>query len=359
MKVCFIAHGSENIGMGHVMRSLSLAEAFRERNNEISFFSKYKLGVNEIKAQGFKIIGGIQSTRHNNKQGFCYGDNSELAKDVQNLASNSLGIFDVIVVDSYNVTKEFFIELRKHTKCLIYIDDLNAFTYPVDIILNGTASAKDMGYEKCQQAYLLLGLKYNLLRNEFRNIPQKEVHREFKNILITTGNSDPFHMTEKILKILMQEKDFDDFRYYVIIGSGFEIENKKTAKIENVSPSIFVYYNPANMCNIMLQCDFAISAGGSTLYELAACGVPTIAFAYADNQKYQSMAMEQLEVLKYIGYFDSIDEKALIEYIKYIREHFKVRKKLIKELQNMVDTKGALNVVKKVEKYIRFKKSSC
>ena len=182
MKVCFIAHGSENIGMGHVMRSLSLAEAFRERNNEISFFSKYKLGVNEIKAQGFKIIGGIQSTRHNNKQGFCYGDNSELAKDVQNLASNSLGIFDVIVVDSYNVTKEFFIELRKHTKCLIYIDDLNAFTYPVDIILNGTASAKDMGYEKCQQAYLLLGLKYNLLRNEFRNIPKKEVHKEFKNI---------------------------------------------------------------------------------------------------------------------------------------------------------------------------------
>ncbi|NLV76359.1 MAG: UDP-2,4-diacetamido-2,4,6-trideoxy-beta-L-altropyranose hydrolase, partial [Tissierellia bacterium] len=44
------------------------------------------------------------------------------------------------------------------------------------------------------------------------------------------------------------------------------------------------YMNVKNMKNLMINNDLAISAGGNTLYELCACGIPTIAIIIADNQ---------------------------------------------------------------------------
>lgn len=350
MQVYFIAHGNAKIGMGHIMRTLSLAEAFRECAHEVSFFSRYEQGSDIITGKGFHVDRILVANAGDSaeKPGFFYGGQEDLEDEITYLSDSFSQRVDLLVVDSYNVTPSYFRKLRKFTKRLMYIDDLNAFFYPVDVLVNGTASACDMGYEEKQKCRLLLGLRYNLMRREFRNMPSRQTKRCITDILVTTGNSDPYHITEKILKAVLREHRFRNYNYHVIIGGGFQPDIWKDEELRG-NRKVFLYHMPSNIVEIMLKCDLAITAGGSTLYELAACGVPMIVFSYADNQMPQINALEKVEMLKSIGRYDAIDEKKIFEYVSFYVDHYEDRKRLAPQLQSMVDGEGAYRIVKEVE----------
>lgn len=352
-QVYFIVHGNENIGAGHIMRSISLARGFQKRGYEVLFFSKYQQGIESIEKAGIKV----QPMPHGmnfDRSSFFYGDSSELEEDIRYIVENIQEEVELIVVDSYNVSKKFFNSLRKLTKCLIYIDDLNAFSYPIDILVNGTASAFNIGYEKKQTAVLLLGLKYNLLRSEFSDIGLRKVKKSVHDILITTGNSDPCHMTEKLLRDLTYDTTYKEIKYHVIVGSGFKKDIWFNSRVTN-NKKIKLYDKPDTISKIMMQCDLAIAAGGSTLYELAACGVPTIVFAYADNQIPHIKALAEKGMVRYIGKYDNWDEKLLKREINYWITHVEERSKLVVELQAMIDGKGYERIVQEIEQWLNNK----
>lgn len=351
MRVYFIAHGNDKVGMGHIMRTLSLAEAFRECGHDVSFFSRYKQGLDIITNKGFDVKKLPEQNSDIERPGFFYGSQEELERDPDVISDELAEQPDIIVLDSYNVTALYLERLRNLTKCLVYIDDLNAFSYPVDILINGTASADEMGYEEMQEAKLLLGVKYNLLRKEFKEIAKRDVKRSISDIIITTGNSDPLHMTEKLLRCLMYEKKFSTHQYHVIVGTGFE-KNIWMDKEIAENRHIFLYDKPSNMPEIMLKCDMAVAAGGSTLYELAACGVPAVVFAYADNQLAQIKALEKKGLLRYIGRYNEVDDRCLVENSIYLKDHFEYRKSMVRQLQMLVDGNGTHRIVKKVEEWI-------
>ncbi len=351
MNAYFIAHGSTEIGMGHVMRSLSLAKVFRERRHNVYFFSKYKLGIDKIEEQGFKVNDIPDQSEKYKPEEYPACTGKEAIKDAEYISSQIVGTADVILVDSYNVNEKYFDIFKEKAKKLVYIDDLNAFHYPVDILINGSASAFDMGYENIQSAQLLLGLRYNLLRNEFYNIPERNVKTKIEDILITTGNSDPFHMTEQLINILKGEDAFKGLKIHAIKGSGFALDSLADIKLTD-STDILLYDKPVNMAEIMLKCDLAITAGGSTLYELFACGVPAIVFSYAENQMPQINALKKEGLLMYAGVFTDLERKKLIEHIRYMQSHYEERKKLVTCIQNKVDAKGALRVVEKIEESV-------
>lgn len=351
MKIYFIVHGNARTGMGHIMRSISLAEAFKMCGHEVIFFSKYEQGISLLRKLDMEVY-EISSETYFGGQSFFYGSPEELDKDIITIRKWMIKKADVIIVDSYNVSRSFFENLGKLTNCLVYIDDLNFFSYPVDILVNGTASAFDMGYEKTQSAQLLLGLKYNQVRSGFSSLPLRKINGSITDILITTGNGDPFHITEKILGILMSVKRFWGIKYHIIVGGGFEKNIWSDTSVIN-NEQIVLYDNPSNMCEIMLKCDVAISAGGSTLYELAACGVPTIVFAYADNQLLHIKALEREGLLKYIGYYDKLDSNQLVGYIDYLTNNLNVWKKLVLKQQTLIDGNGCNRIENKIEHFTR------
>lgn len=347
LDITFIAHGNANIGMGHIMRSLSLAAAFRNRGHRVSFFSMHKQGVDFIDNMGFRVTQIPGANDIPESLPFFYGKEEDLEYEIQYLA-DKIGKKDVVIVDSYNVSSLYFEKLKDFTKYLIYIDDVNAFTYPVDMIVNGTASAFSMGYMNNQTAALLLGMEYNLLRKEFQFIPPKVFRKEVKNILITTGNSDPYHITEWLIKGLIGESEFSKLEYHVIIGGGFNGDIWLNRGIVT-NKQVYLYDKPSNMGEIMLKCDMAITAGGSTIYELAACGVPAIAFAYADNQVPQLSELNSKGVLQFLGIYSELNMDILKGKIRYFRINEFERKKIGYRLQTLIDGKGADRVVQKIE----------
>lgn len=347
MKICFIAHGDSHIGMGHIMRCLSLAKEFLRLGHAVFFISKKSDGIQRIKDSGVEVS-SIPDAEQGHV-GFYYGNLVELQEEIAFIKEILRDMLpDAIVLDSYNVSEEYFKELKELTRHLVYIDDLNKFMYPVDMVVNGTASALEMGYQRDYHSEkLLLGLEYNMIREEFSNLPAHLPSKMIKEVLITTGASDPYHMMELILQLLSQIPIVSTWRIHLIIGGGFgtcELPAKQ---------EIIEHRTPPKMSDIMMKCDLAVAAGGSTLYELAASGVPTIAFAYADNQAPQIRALSERGYIWDLGQWNEVSLSKMTQAIKWA-ENYEIRKELIPKLQKLVDGKGAFRIaqeiLRKVEK---------
>lgn len=352
--IIFLTHGSKQVGMGHVMRCLSLAKAFQNKNWKVSFYSKFYLGASVIKKQGFPVV--MQEQKENTEvvTDFRFGNKAELKEDLEWLMP--LLTKDkptILLVDGYNVSEYFFKKLKQYTECLVYLDDLAAWDYPVDVLLNPNVDAEQKGYTQFKNVgKFLLGSSYCLLRDEFTNVSLRTAKEEVRDILITTGAADPKNITKTLLE--WGRKIWINARFHLIIGSAFE-KKEEWRKKEN--ERIKIYVSPEKMSEIMLQCDLAISAGGSTLYELAACGVPTIAFVYSENQRGVVETLEKFGYIKNIGWWEELLQKeqdgmdVCVEWISECQDKEK-RQKWIQRQQKLFDGKGTRRVEEELEEYL-------
>jgi pseudaminic acid biosynthesis-associated protein PseG len=288
LKVAIRADGGSKIGMGHITRCLALAEELKCEKCDITFITK------NIEAVTKKLI----------EEKFKFIALPDLqTEEIIYMKEKTKG-FDVLITDSYDINFKYLDEIKKTGIFLVTVDDLNSLeSYPSDIVINGNIYAEDLNYKATYgQTKFLLGTKYALLRKEFRNIPPKEIKDTAENILITMGGSDPSGFTLKILEII---KDRKDLKIDVVIGASFEekLVNEINELIKR-SGNISTYHdvNAEIMKELMIKADIAISAGGSTLYELAAAGVPTLVIIAADNQIRNVEYMSKAECIFNLGF---------------------------------------------------------
>jgi len=345
------ADGGPSIGLGHIMRCLSLAKELRKNGYQVYFLSKIREGIEKIQKENFEVIKIGSNEEIKNRNGFCYGDLNSLEEESAEIIDviRKIGL-DLLIIDSYNVSEQYFLSLKPHLKKLIYLDDLNKFVYPVDILINGNLTACYLSYRKYSpEEILLLGPKYNLIREEFRGLPKRTVKPEVKEIMLTTGGSDPYNMSVKILDMLLQEEATKDLIVNVVVGSSFTNQEELINKLKRHS-NIILHFNPEKMSTLMLRSDIAISAGGSTLYELCACGTPTLAFISADNQEFIVNKMDELGYIRSIGWHHSLDRHKLIKYLLELKNDFQLRNSYKNKQQQLVDARGSTRIVQVINK---------
>lgn len=173
--------------------------------------------------------------------------------------------------------------MRQYTTTA-YLTGMNNFLYPVDILINYHIYAKHLGYQEQykKNTKLVLGCQFAPLRREFSIEPI--YMRDEKKIFITTGGTDPYEVMPALLELLL-ESDCKQWEYHIIIGKYYKKQEiEKLYKLKDKTRNIFFYKDIQNIEKIMKNCSIAVSAAGSTLYELCACGIPTVVFAFADNQ---------------------------------------------------------------------------
>lgn len=358
VKVCIRVDGGKNVGLGHIMRCLSLAQAFRRNGHKVFFFSKLKEGIKIIRQKNFDVV--ALSSASQEPEGRFYGNSAYLADEAHEMISLLQEYqIDVLVIDTYNVSKEYFFTLKPYVDRLIYVDDVNKFPYPVDIIINGNITGEFLGYQKYEQKQvLLLGTEYNMIRDEFSNMPPRTIWRNVKEIMITTGGGDPFNLTGKLLDILLQQEEYVNIRFNVLVGSGFT----NCEDLDNLSKSyenVFLYTNSvmshklpgiiySEVSEIMLRSDLAISAGGSTLYELAACGTPALAVILADNQEGIVHKMDELGYVMSLGWYNQLHEELVLDKLREIMGDFQGRTDMSGKAQRLVDGQGTERIVRSI-----------
>lgn len=265
------ADANKIISTGHIMRCIAIAQQLDKLNQKFVFIVADSFAANFLFEKGYDCI--CLNTNWKDKD-------SETEKIVKCIIRNNI---KKLIIDSYEITQRYLENLKKHVK-IIYIDDLNKFQYPVDVLVNYgiNVNYKMYSYYSNQNILFLLGTKYTPLRKEFQNKIIK-IRKNVTDIFVTTGGSDNLGVVERILSKIITKDDYSKIRFHVIMGSFFLNQEKLKLMVRN-NINIILYSNVKNMADIMLKCDIAISAGGTTLAELCACGLPTICFAIADNQ---------------------------------------------------------------------------
>ena len=269
------ADGNAKIGAGHLMRCLTIADALGEyvSSREIRFVCADGQSAELAQSRGYEAY-------------ILESDPQDMEAELsvwQNIPEVNKNTTDIIV-DSYYVTKRYLRELGQYGKVTL-LDDMGEECFPADRIINYNAFADRARYESLYRdsgAELILGSKYVPVRPQFRG-KTYWVREKVKAILITTGGGDIGNIAGQILRRLdegVQEKIY----YHLIIGN-FNPHFAEMKALEEKSANLRLHHNVQDMADLMCQCDLAVTAGGSTVYELAAVGVPFICFSYAENQE--------------------------------------------------------------------------
>ena len=310
---------NEKIASGHVMRCLSIADAFLSLGEDVTFYTADTFGSQIIEKRGHRVI--CLESDWNDKE-------SELPVLLPRLKEHEVGL---LLVDSYQVTEGYLAALRQRVR-LAYLDDLAAFDYPADLVINYAIGARREDYPEvsktaADKAYLI-GPSYAPLRKQFL-IGEEEladaIRRRMlkKQILITTGAADPFRVADQTVRAILACPELDDYGLLIIKGRFREdLDDRSVALLADAKKAgrIRIFEDVDDMATLMLQSTFAVSAGGSTLYELSACLVPTVTFSYADNQFANVKGFSDKELMIYAGDVRDTEEigsdivKALLVY---------------------------------------------
>lgn len=328
---------NNEIAMGHLMRCMSIATCLELLGEELVFIMSQSYGSDFLEDKGFSYI--VLENMYQEKLG-------ELGKLTQVLQENHI---DILLVDSYQVNIAYMNQLKDVVK-LVYLDDLVAECYPVEKVFNYAPKASAMAYQTLGyvKRQLCLGEQYTPLRHEFTDnaITVKE---KVENIYLSTGGTDSFHMIVALLEVLSQS-EFKNIRKTVVAGNFFqddELVNKMIGQGENI---IFMK-NVKDVASVMRTCDVAISAGGTTLAELAACGVPTICFSIADNQLESVKAYSERGVLIYAGDVRNNRDallKQIVSALENLLEDKELRVKFSEMGRKMIDGKGAMRIAEEI-----------
>lgn len=320
------ADANEFIGTGHVMRCLSIADAFAVRNREVRFATSDHSADRMIHQRGYDTI--------------CLKRKWD-ALDGENL-DGLLELYkpELLIVDSYFVTGNYFNRLKGKV-CTAYIDDLNSDSWDVDYLINYNISADTAAYFRYRdtQTKLLIGPQYAPLRKEFRGMEKHRI-KIVKDILVSAGGADPEMITERIMSEACHR--WKNITFHFVIGAlNPRIERIKTLSERNENAVLHI--NERNMAELMRVCDIAISAAGSTLYELCACGLPAVIYVLADNQLLLAKGFSEKGLMLNAGDCrnNTVFINELITVVQSLIDERKKRQKMSLRMQRLIDGNGA------------------
>jgi len=329
------ADANEIIATGHIMRCIAIARQLEKLKEQVVFITADDFATNLLQQRGYQSI--CLHTKWNKKD-------EETNRLIQCIHENKI---EKLIIDSYEVTKTYLENIKKHTK-VIYLDDIYKFEYPVDALINYSIGVDEKRYNYLgEQALKLLGSTYTPLREEFEGegIERKE---KVSDILITTGGSDNLFIIEKIIKRVSGAECFKDLSFHVVIGAFFQ-NKRELISLAQKESNIVLHQNVTNMAEIMKVCDIAISAGGTTLAELSSLGIPTISFAVADNQLDGINAYEAKALMPTVGDVRSNIDQAvedILEWLKKLVEEKELRENIAQSEMKFIDGKGAARIAK-------------
>ena len=279
----FRADGNACTGAGHLMRCLTIAEALSVRlgsPEQILFLCADEASGELAASYGFSVH-------------VFHTDFQRMEEELplwEALLGEKEGHFLMgkdgrkqrkLLVDSYYVTDVYLQKIARWGEVFL-LDDMHSRPFLVDAVINYNIFADKKSYEKLyagRNTRLYLGSRYVPLRPQFRN-RNCRVSAQVRNVLITTGGGDRDNIAGKVLDCIYRE----GIQFHITAGS-FSPNFRALKELAEKRAGVTIHRNVQDMAGLMKQCDLAVTAAGTTVYELCAVGVPFLCFSYAKNQE--------------------------------------------------------------------------
>ncbi len=326
MKVAIRADAYPELGTGHVMRCLALAQGIKDGGGEVVF-------VTYSESEGLR--------ERLRKEGCRIHMLTKPGSLEESLSITDRERPDWVVLDGYHFDTSYQKAVRESGYRLLCIDDnCHLGHYYADIILNQNYGAEKFRYVAGPETQILAGTRYCLLRREFLGYAdfRREIPDVARKILVTMGGADPGNHTLKAMKSLELIEGLLDVK--VVAGAGnpnaYSIEKEATKSRHNVE----IAKSVENMAALMAWADVAVSAGGTTLWELACMGLPSLVCIIASNQESAVNALVHDKVFRTAGWISEKSPAEIAGELSLLLQDRTLRDGMSKRMAEVVDGKG-------------------
>ncbi len=331
--VFFRADSNSVIAGGHIMRCLTIAAALKKAGEKVRFLTADDGSSSVLESYDMEYT-------------VLNSDWKDLTTETDKVIT-LLKAEDrpVLVIDTYSVSKEYVTLLKPYCKT-VYLGSKPGYLGPLDLLINYSADIDRVKYsELYPETKLLLGLSYAPIREEFQTACVK--HREhIKRILITTGNTDKINMTGNILKRLLPLTEGLGIEANVVIGRMFDSKDELHSRYDG-EKNVILHENVQSMSELMKACDIAVSANGTTVYELSAAGIAAVTFALVPEQINSAEALSALGAVDYCGEaFQNDDECAerIARRLLYYTEDPEKMNELAQRAHQLIEGNGCRRI---------------
>ena len=355
-RIFIVTDGGHEIGMGHVMRCLSLAKVLRIEKMDAGFFIHSKRSIlpvyKRIESEGFKVRyldSGIADVLYEEKPDILFIDLPHyISRQESGDKARELGIVYMAVNDMFLNSEDADVIINPS----ILISPNPPLTSPDPstgwVPRPPSEGGERRGDLKGGRGGVYSGAEYAIINDSFYNTPFhfKERGRVVKNILITMGGSDSSHQTKRVLESLMES--MKEVNIDVVIGMAY---GDFTGNKYNDTRVKF-HYDAKNMAELMMDADIAFIAGGITLYEAAFTGLPVIIIAQDKYQELTAREFQRRGFGHYLGMFDSITGDMIKKSSKRLFKDYDIRTEMSSTGRNLVDGKGVFRVAEIIKSVI-------
>ncbi len=327
---------NKKLATGHVMRCLTIAKELKKRGENVVFFTVEAECKSIIEANFFSAI--MLNGMWNNLE-----EELDEIKDI--IIKDNVKL---LVVDSYYASPKYLKEINDIVPVMCF-DDFFSHKYQVSYVLNYNGFCSLYDYEKRYEneaVVCMLGPSYVPLREEFANVEIKRSDK-VRRILLLCGGGDIRNCLGQQLDFFSKQPGFSEYEFIVVAGRlNDNLQELRDKEAEFTNVTILVDIN--NMASVMAECDLAVSAASTTLYELCAVGVPTIFYEASEDQKLDSCFFDVNEIMVHGGSFIDDSKQALKNIWKYIQDFTKdtyMSEAYSDRMRKVVDGRGAWRIV--------------
>jgi UDP-2,4-diacetamido-2,4,6-trideoxy-beta-L-altropyranose hydrolase len=331
------ADASQQTGLGHVMRCLSVAQAWQEAGGRCLCLTccMGAAAQDRLHAAGVAVEFSDAAA----------GSDADAAELVRSARQQGAAW---VVVDGYHFGADYQQAIKDAGLKLLFADDYgHAGRYSADLVLSQQLRASEIPFEnRDANTQLLLGPRYFGLRREFQGWRdfKREVPDVARKVLVTMGGSDPDNVSLQVLQAL-RAVDVNGLEVTVVVGGSNPHGPSLVQEAMAWGDSLRLESNTRRMPDLMAWADVAVSAGGGTCYELAFLQTPMFLITIAMNQERTCQVLADQGMAIHGGWFNVLDSAHLTASLRQLILNRELRNSLAQRAHTLLDGKGAHRVV--------------
>lgn len=351
MKVAFRVDASSQIGTGHLMRCLTLADALKQRGVHTRLVSRHMpehfRAMLATKGHEFTLLESSPDNAISDRLAHSHWlGTSQLADARDTIRALSDSIWDWLVVDHYALDERWEMALHSATRNILVIDDLADRVHDCEVLLDQNLHADmDSRYDRKvpKHCRLLLGPRYALLRDEFRKLHEQTMPRSglVKRILVFFGGIDADNYTRRAIEALVNIKA-TQLQVDVVIGAQHPC--REQLETECAQRGFTCHVQTSRMAELMAEADLSIGAGGTATWERCCLGLPALTIPVAENQNKQ-IAGAAVEGLLYAPDLKDELDNMLVRHLSALMGNSYLRNAISRNGMRAVDGGGVLRTV--------------
>jgi len=367
MKAVFRADASLQIGTGHVMRCLTLADALAAKGADCQFICRAHQGnlIEFIRSKGYlthilPVVSANASNlaihselafpdlRHSQWLGATQAQDAEVCASLLEAQRP-----DWLIVDHYALDVRWEQALAPYYHNLMVIDDLADRKHSCDLLLDQTFGRDVADYRPLVPAdcRLLCGSQYALLRPEFAALRPYSLQRRarpvIRELLVTMGGVDKDNATGRVLQALGSCSLPEDCRITVVMGATAPWLEEVRNLAQEMPWAARVLVGVNDMAQLMADSDLAIGAAGATSWERCCLGLPSIMLVLAANQMQVALGLEEAGAARVAD----LEQRAPRQLAELIGQLFDDSRQLLRMSEcaaSIVNGEGANNVMRQM-----------